>query len=235
MKCTRWTGLLALAASTVLAQPTGHQCDCSETVGSCEASVRVEPTDTVKGQNIGSYSANIHIQSTAPNCSRVDYYIDSTPYFTILNVGNTYTDRAWGTSPVTQQNVSEIRCRTCKMLTASISPSSAQQSQPAPSSRISGAWSQEGGVYTFSGQGDRFTGNYKAHVRSDSISITDGVISGDSFTFRIPSDYGGRMVTHQCRFVTATEATCDWQASGASNPLIALFAPKSGTETLRKQ
>lgn len=68
-----------LVAGPAMAQ--GNNCDCQQIVGACSASIRVVPTDAKKG----SHGADLQITSTAPICSKVDYFVDGTPYVTILS------------------------------------------------------------------------------------------------------------------------------------------------------
>jgi hypothetical protein len=234
MRWKGWALLAAFVAPAALAQQ--NNCDCTQITGSCEAVIMLEPTDTAKGPTISSHSANLHIRSTAPVCSKVEYYVDSTPYFTVLSQGNSFTDRVFGTSPVTKDTITDIRCRTCKVLNASLAPSTPGSQPPQPQKRtIFGVWIGDGGRYELTGQGDQFSGTYKADERSDTIRVTEGAVSGDSFTYRVPSDYGSRNVVHSCKFQSETEASCTWQATGGMNPIIYLLAPKSGSFVMRKQ
>ncbi len=107
--------IFAVAIAALLAIPSatlaqGNNCDCQEIVGSCSASISVVPTESTKG----SYGADINIQSTVPNCAKVDYYVDGTPYFTILSQGNRGSDRVFGPKPITRANVSDVSCKVCK-------------------------------------------------------------------------------------------------------------------------
>ncbi|QHE93197.1 hypothetical protein PI93_011800 [Pandoraea fibrosis] len=94
----------------------GNNCDCQQYVGSCEAAINVVPTSATKG----SYGAELQIRSTAPQCSKVDYYVDGTPYFTILSQGNQAEDRIFGQKPLSRANVSGVSCRLCRRTDASV-------------------------------------------------------------------------------------------------------------------
>lgn len=96
-----------------VARAQSSNCDCQELVGSCSASITVIPTKSEKG----SYAVDLTIQSSAPACSKVDYYIDSTPYFTILSQGNRGTDSSWGQKPITRENINGVSCKICKSVT----------------------------------------------------------------------------------------------------------------------
>ncbi|VVD70178.1 hypothetical protein PPN31114_00567 [Pandoraea pneumonica] len=124
--------LVLLLAGPAMAQSSN--CDCQQIVGACAASVRVVPTDAKKG----SYGADLLITSTAPTCSKVDYFVDGTPYFTILNQGNTGEDRVFGQKPISRENVSSISCHVC----ASTTPRSAPAAQPVPArtNGLDGQW-----------------------------------------------------------------------------------------------
>ena len=114
---------LMLASSVAFAQ--GNNCDCQEIVGTCAVSVSVIPTESTKG----SYGADLKFTSSAPICSKVDYYVDGTPYFTILSQGNQGADRVFGQKPISRTAISEISCRVCRRTDGS--GQSTSQSTPA--------------------------------------------------------------------------------------------------------
>lgn len=124
--------LLVLTATAALGQ--GNNCDCQQYTGNCEASITVVPTQSTKG----SYGADLQIRSTAPQCAKVDYVVDGTPYFTILSQGNHGEDRVFGTRPITRANVTDVSCRVCRR-------TDAPTVQPAPpasasSPTVAGRW-----------------------------------------------------------------------------------------------
>lgn len=103
------TGACLMAVSTI-AFGQGNNCDCQQIVGTCAVSVSVIPTESTKG----SYGADLKFTSSAPICSKVDYYVDGTPNFTILSQGSRGEDRVFGRKPITRSNISEISCRVCR-------------------------------------------------------------------------------------------------------------------------
>ena len=92
------------------ATASAQTCDCSRFIGSCQGAISVSPRGTT-----GSYGADLGIRSSAPRCSRVDYYVDNTPYFNVLSNTSTTEDSVFGTSPITQGSVSDVQCRVCAM------------------------------------------------------------------------------------------------------------------------
>ncbi len=111
---------MTLLSASVLAQ--ANNCDCQQYTGTCEASISVVPTTSTSG----SYGADLLIRATAPQCSKVDYYVDGTPYFTILSQGNQSEDRIFGQKPITRANISSISCRVCRQVGGSTSSDSAR-------------------------------------------------------------------------------------------------------------
>jgi hypothetical protein len=55
-------------------------CDFNKRVGNCKAQIEIRSSSGSKG----SYSAEIIVRSSAPTCSKVDYYLDNTPQRAIL-------------------------------------------------------------------------------------------------------------------------------------------------------
>jgi len=106
-------------------QAQGHNCDCQQLVATCEASINVIPATSTKG----SYGADLQIRSTAPKCSKVDYYFDGTPYFTILSQGSQGEDRVFGQKPITRANISSISCHVCRREGEIASPANQEQSK----------------------------------------------------------------------------------------------------------
>ncbi|WP_240475745.1 hypothetical protein [Herbaspirillum rhizosphaerae] len=104
----------AAAAATPTADPS---CDCQQPVGACSASIAVKP---VEATTLGSYAAELKFTSSAPACSKINYYVDGTPYFNVLVSGNTGTDNLWGPKQISRANITEISCQVCKQV--SITP-----------------------------------------------------------------------------------------------------------------
>lgn len=169
MRCAPWVRAVLLAAFSVSVNAQQHNCDCTQIVGSCEASLKVEPTGAS-----GSFGAKLTFVSTAPICSKVSYYVDSTPYFNILSRGNTDQDTIFGTKPVTRDTITDVRCQLCKTV-ASVrpeigSPNAAQTgTRGSPPSPLQGTWTGRWSWMFFSGTitltvnvvGDRASGHYQ--------------------------------------------------------------------------
>lgn len=113
-------GLVVISTVDVHGAPS---CDCTKIVDKCSASISVKPSGTK-----GSYSAELKIQSSAPWCSKVDYFIDNTPYFNILAGTNSDIDSAWGQRPITKDSITGIVCSVCKRVDTE--PSESESSLP---------------------------------------------------------------------------------------------------------
>lgn len=103
----------ALAQTQRQLQPADPSCDCQQPVGACAASIAVKP---VEATTLGSYAAELKFTSSAPACSKINYYVDGTPYFNVLVSGNTGTDNIWGPKQVSRANITEISCQVCKQV-----------------------------------------------------------------------------------------------------------------------
>lgn len=93
--------------------PQSGACDCSQLVGYCSAAIELNSVDNRSSQNQANFSAIYTVKSNY-NCSKVEYYIDSTPYLTTLK--NTYSEQesTFGTKAITPASFEVITCRTCK-------------------------------------------------------------------------------------------------------------------------
>ncbi|VVE68812.1 hypothetical protein PCA31118_03047 [Pandoraea captiosa] len=108
-----------LFTMSTIAFGQGNTCDCQQIVDTCAVSVSLIPTESTKG----SYGADLKFTSSAPVCSKVDYYVDGTPYFTILSQGNRGEDRVFGQKPITRSTISEISCRVCRRVDGNVDKS----------------------------------------------------------------------------------------------------------------
>ncbi|WP_231502422.1 hypothetical protein [Herbaspirillum sp. RV1423] len=100
-------------ATPAVAQATAPSCDCQQAVGACSASIAVRP---VEATTIGSYASELRFTSSAPACSKINYYVDGTPYFNVLVSGNTGADNIWGQKQITRANITDISCQVCKQV-----------------------------------------------------------------------------------------------------------------------
>ncbi|MCM5679570.1 hypothetical protein M8A51_08495 [Schlegelella sp. S2-27] len=155
-------GRLAAAVCMVAAAPVvwGAQCDCQQVLGQCTGAVEVTKTFG----NAPSYGAEIAVYSSEKVCSKVEFYVDSTPYQTVLVNRNKDTENVFGTSPVKNGSVRYIACFVCKNLEGPGSTQAAKQATETPP--FHGSWSG----YTTSLFG-RQDGGFQ-------ISVADGKIGG---------------------------------------------------------
>jgi hypothetical protein len=85
-------------------------CDCQTVVANCSGAI-----EFVRGYGSSkNYGAEIKVHSSAPSCSKVEYFVDSTPYQTILINRNEESESLFGTSPITEKNIKYSACRVCK-------------------------------------------------------------------------------------------------------------------------
>jgi hypothetical protein len=105
-ECT--TKLDAEAAEKEHPKSRGGECNFDKRVGSCTGTIRVISTSGSKG----SYAAEITMKSSASSCSKVEYYLENTPYTSIIKVGNSVGESVFGTKPITKKSFSVDKCTT---------------------------------------------------------------------------------------------------------------------------
>lgn len=182
----------------------GPQCDCSKIVGQCMASIKVT---SVTGKK-PSYTANFSIFSTSSNCSKVSYYIDSTPYFNVLTGTNEVADSTFGSEPITIKNFSEIKCEVCASTQANTITDTAQPQQPLDpdAARFVGTWSgtlkwflvSDPSTIIIESSGTKLTGRISG--KSGTAEFTSVVVRGASLTFTfIGADKGNYSYTMTAR------------------------------------
>lgn len=230
-----WIGRLLVFFIAVsisgVANAQGNNCDCQEIIGSCSASITIIPTKSEKG----SYAVDLLIQSSAPLCAKVDYYIDSTPYFSILSQGNRATDSSWGQKPITRANITGISCKVCKQ----VLPAGSQGNQTHPNTTLSsptpveaidltGTWNSLQTCSYGSGTSvltikQSAPGNGTISGSLANATIDSGQVNGNTITIRA-SNWLGNRVSMDGRVVSPTRITgtytqtaqggvCQWEAT----------------------
>lgn len=104
---------VALSSVPIAVRAAEASCDCQQSVGTCSASIAVKP---VEATTLGSYASELRFTSSAPACSKVNYYVDGTPYFNVLVSGNTGADTIWGPKQISRANITEISCQVCRQV-----------------------------------------------------------------------------------------------------------------------
>ncbi|ETR75830.1 hypothetical protein X566_24535 [Afipia sp. P52-10] len=99
---------VAIAAACLVGYATSAaaECDFDKPVGSCTARFQILSASGSKP----SYRAEVALHSSAPRCSKIEWYLDSTPHSTILKTANSDTDSVFGTSPIAAANISIQKC-----------------------------------------------------------------------------------------------------------------------------
>ncbi len=80
-------------------------CNCRRVVDSCTASIQL-----VAKQKTG---VDYRVTSSEPSCSKVSYYIDNTPYITVLNNRNAALEHSAGLGSITAKSFEVERCDVC--------------------------------------------------------------------------------------------------------------------------
>jgi hypothetical protein len=97
---------VVLAASLPSEVIAAAQCNFDKPVGSCTGSISIESS----GGSKPSYSAEITVHSSANACSKVEYYLDSTPNTTILRNSNAESESLFSTKPISKKNIKIKKC-----------------------------------------------------------------------------------------------------------------------------
>ena len=98
---------LMLATTSLIAQAA--DCNCQEVTGACLGSIEFVKSFGSKP----SYGAEIIVHSSESRCSKVEYFVDGTPYQTILVNRRSAPESLFGTSPIAERNVTFSTCKVC--------------------------------------------------------------------------------------------------------------------------
>lgn len=82
------------------------ECDFDKPVGGCTASLKILSSSGSKP----SFSAEILVSSSSKSCSKVEWFLDSTPQTTILKSQNSETESVFGTSAIKKNSISVQKC-----------------------------------------------------------------------------------------------------------------------------
>lgn len=80
-------------------------CNCRKAVGSCTATITL-----LKQQKTG---VDYRVSSDEQQCSKVSYYIDNTPYITVLNNRSSTTEHSAGLTNISAKSFAVERCDVC--------------------------------------------------------------------------------------------------------------------------
>ncbi|MCS4088459.1 hypothetical protein [Rhizobium sp. BK176] len=110
-------GMVVLAGLLVGEPMLAAECNFDKPVGACQGSIHIQST----GGSKPSYSAEIVVRSSAPSCSKVEYYLDNTPQVTVIR-GNSEPESLSGTAPISKKSLKVARCTAYEDLAMAISP-----------------------------------------------------------------------------------------------------------------
>lgn len=110
------------------------ECDCTKIIGKCNGAI-----EFVKSfGSAPSYGAEIYVHSSEAQCSRVDYYVDSTPYQSYFNGSIKEFETLFGTKPISAKDVTYEACYLCTKVGSA--PEVVSSSDAPVGIDFSGAW-----------------------------------------------------------------------------------------------
>jgi hypothetical protein len=199
----------------------GLDCDCQKIVGTCMASIEFVKSFGSKP----SYGAEIIVHSLERTCSKVEYYVDSTPHQTVLVSQQSEPESLFGTSPIIEKNV---KLSSCKICAATLSKNTGTSSLNSKAENLAGNWRidvpcpwasvTDQIVLTPNGNGD----NYSISGAVGNGKITNGEIRGQQVrietqhwwnsavyvgTLTSPTNMAGTMSQE------ANNPVCNWTAT----------------------
>jgi hypothetical protein len=174
-----------------------------------------------------SYGAEIVVHTSVGQCSRVEYYVDSTPYQTVFANSRAEPESLFGTKPISRKDITVDRCTTFASAGDS-SSSHPSRNHAASGSGLSGHWSgtvhwlfvTSGADVDVNVQGSRATGTWK-DGKSGGVVPFSGTVSGSSLRFEVTVQDGS----------TTTATLAATGANTASFVLANRSATFSGTLT----
>ena len=104
--------LVSLIFSSLLYPVIAHaqSCDFDKVAGTCTANYTLQ--NVRNDPNKVNSAAEVRLISSGGECSKVTFYVDSTPYLSVFDHKNTAVEQIFGTTTITNQSVSIDSCQT---------------------------------------------------------------------------------------------------------------------------
>lgn len=195
-------------------------CNFSKKIGSCTATFSLSPTKTSKG----NYASEIQLRSSAPSCSKIDFYLDNTPHRSVLKNGDRSEESLFSTSPIKRKNIEITGCAAFED-NALAAPSKPKGAGAADAAFFTGTWSGNIKFMMFSApldltlnvQGSRVTGTGYAPTKGETYEIRNGSLSNGviTYTYDQPSGDGPANV----RIAKSSANSIKYSAGGLSGTM----------------
>jgi len=131
------SAVLIVVAVAGSASQAYAECNFDKPKGACTATLRLLKSGGTKP----SFSAEVEITSSAGSCSKVEYFVNSTPYTAIIRSNGSEHESLFGTSPIRKSDIEISKC------IAYEGDSQASASQDASASgTLSGTWIYSAGT-----------------------------------------------------------------------------------------
>ncbi|WP_337270184.1 hypothetical protein [Oryzifoliimicrobium ureilyticus] len=86
----------------------GSICDFDKPTGRCTGTIEFQRAHG----SAKSYAAEIIVRSSARRCSKVEYYVNSTPYRTVMVNKNSEHESLFETAPISREDIQVEKCTT---------------------------------------------------------------------------------------------------------------------------
>lgn len=204
----------------VVQAASAADCNFNKRVDSCTATFSLSPTKTSKG----NYASEIELRSSAPSCSKIDFYLDNTPHRSVLKSGNRSEESLFSTSPIKRKNIEITGC-TAFEDNALAAPGKPKGGGAADAAFFGGTWSGNIKFMMFSAplnltlnvQGSRVMGTGYAPTKGETYEIRNGSLSNGviTYTYDQPSGDGPANV----RIVKSSANSIKYSAGGLSGTM----------------
>lgn len=169
-----------------------NQCDCQQVIGKCTGAIEL----TKAFGSAPSYGAEIAVYSSEKVCSKVEYFVGSTPYQTLLVNRNKETDNLFGTSPILPESIKYSACFICKNLDVIRGEVDSKRATVAPSP-LSGTWSgyttslfgRQDAMLNLSVSEGKVAGTY-IHPKLGALALYDGTYSNGALQAKCDTQDG---------------------------------------------
>ena len=217
---------LILVIFTTLLRPTvgsAQSCDFDNATGACTATytlqnVRNDP------KKINS-AAEIKLVSSGGQCSKVNFYVDSTPYLSVFDHKNTTVEQIFGTTTVTNQSVSIDSCQTYGIKDDSKKDNSEEKDASGDPENVAKMFTDAEANTNFDpaesdSRFDQLMGGGSSSSQTSNTPTSDGDSSGSEALSTFLSILGGA-----AQGLSAVQAANSVRAAAAAVPVVTKVLP----------
>jgi hypothetical protein len=217
--------LLAMIFSSLLwpVIADAQSCDFDKIVGTCTANYVLQ--NVRNDPNKVNSAAEVKVTSSGGECSKVTFYVDSTPYLSVFDHKSTVVEQIFGTTTIASQSVSIDSCQTYATKDDSKKDNSEEKGTSDDTGEVSKMFNDAEANPNFDpaesdARFDQLIGGGSSSNQANDGSSGDGASSGNQILGAFLSVLGGA-----AQGLSAVQAANGVRAAAAAAPIVTKMLP----------